>query len=103
MRHIAKVKVLERYRLELELDDGVSGIVDVSGPVGKGVFALWRDRRAFEQVRVGASGELAWGEQIDLCPDALYLKVTGKKPEDIFPSLRKQPAHAWDQPILAGC
>lgn len=94
MRQITNVKVLEGYRLELEFDDGVSGGVDLSDLVGKGVFALWRDRRAFEQVRVGSSGELAWGDKIDLCPDALYLRVTGKKPEDIFPSLRKQPAHA---------
>ncbi len=94
VRKIAEVKVLEGYRLELEFDDGVSGIVDLSDKVGKGVFASWRDRRAFEKVRVGSSGELAWGEQIDLCPDSLYLKVTGKKPEDIFPSLRKQPTHA---------
>ncbi len=94
MRKIAKVKTLQGYRLELEFDDGVSGTVDLSDLVGKGVFALWRDRRAFEQVQVGPSGELAWGDQIDLCPDALYLKVTGKKPEDLFPALRKQPTHA---------
>ncbi len=94
MRKIATVKVSQGYRLELEFDDGVSGTVDLSGLVGKGVFALWRDWQAFEQVRVGPSGELAWRDQIDLCPDALYLKVTGKKPEDVFPVLRKQPAHA---------
>ena len=94
MRKIAKVKALRGYRLDLELDDGVSGTVDLSDLVGKGVIALWRDRRAFEQVRVGPSGELAWGDQIDLCPDALYLKVTGEKPEDVFPALRKQPTHA---------
>ena len=68
--------------------------MDLSEAVGKGVFALWRDRLVFEQVSIGSSGELVWGEQIDLCPDALYLKVTGKKPEDIFPALRDQPTHA---------
>ena len=94
MRKVAKVKTLQGYRLELEFDDGMSGTVDLSDLVGKVVFALWRDRRAFEQVRVGSSGELAWGDQIDLCPDALYLKVTGKEPEDVFPALRKQPTHA---------
>ena len=94
MRKIATVKVLQGYRLELVFDDGVSGTVDLSDLVGKGVFDLWSDRRAFEQVRIGSSGELAWGDQIDLCPDALYLKVTGKEPEDAFPALRKQPAHA---------
>ena len=88
MRRITKVKILPRYHLELEFDDGVSGFVDLSEAVGQGVFALWRDPLFFEQVRIGSSGELIWGEQIDLCPDALYLKVTGKKPEDIFPTLR---------------
>jgi uncharacterized protein DUF2442 len=94
MKRISKVKVLSEYRLELEFDDGVSGRVDLSEFVGKGVFAVWRDPLFFEQVRIGSSGELVWGEQIDLCPDALYLKVTGKKPEDIFPALRNQAAHA---------
>ena len=94
MRKISKVKALQGNRLELEFDDGVSGTVDLSDLVGKGVFALWCDRRAFEQVRVGSSGELVWGDQIDLCPGALYLKLTGKKPEDVFPALRQEPAHA---------
>ena len=94
MRRISKVKVLPDYHLEREFDDGVSGTVDLSEAVGKGVFAVWRDPLVFERVRIGSSGELVWGEQVDLCPDALYLKVTGKKPEDIFPALRGQPTHA---------
>lgn len=94
MRRIAKVKVLSGYRLELAFDDGVCGVVDLSEAVGKGVFAPWRDPLVFEQVRIGSSGELAWDDRIDLCPDALYLKVTGKKPEDLFPALRDQPTHA---------
>ena len=94
MRKISKVKVLSDYRLELAFDDGVCGAVDLSDLVGKGVFDLWRDRHAFEQVRIGAFGELTWGDQIDLCPDALYLKATGKKPEDVFPALRREPVRA---------
>jgi hypothetical protein len=94
MRKILAVKTLQGYQLELEFDDGVSGTVDLSDLAGKGVFVLWNDRSAFEQVRLGSSGELAWGDQIDLCPDALYLEVTGKKPEDLFPALPHEPAHA---------
>jgi hypothetical protein len=94
MRKITKIKVLRDYRLELEFDDGLCGVVNLADLVGKGVFALWRDRQAFEQVRIGSSGELVWGDQVDLCPDALYLKVTGKKPKDVFPALRGEPAHA---------
>jgi hypothetical protein len=88
MKKISKVKTLPGYRLDLEFDDGVHGIVDVSEDVGKGVFALWQDPLAFDQVSIGSSGELVWGDRIDLCPDALYLKVTGKKVEDLFPALR---------------
>lgn len=90
MRKVSKVNVLPGYRLELTFDDGVSGSVDVSDLVGKGVFALWRDLRFFEQVRIGSAGELAWGDRIDLCPDALYLRITGKNPEDVFPALRRE-------------
>ena len=94
MPMITNVKILQDYRLELTFDDGVSGTVDLSDLVGKGVFALWNDRQAFEQVWIGSCGELVWNERIDLCPDSLYLKVTGKKPEDIFPALRREHTHA---------
>ena len=94
MRKIKRVNVLPDYRLELTFDDGVSGVVDLSGLVGKGVFALWRNRHTFGQVQIGSFGELVWGSQVDLCPDSLYLKVTRKKPEDVFPALHDEPTHA---------
>ena len=94
MRKISHVEVLEGYCLALTFDDGTAGMVDLSSLVGKGVFACWNDRAVFAQVRVGSSGELLWGEQVDLCPDALYLKVTGKQPEEVFPALRPESARA---------
>jgi hypothetical protein len=94
MKKISKVKVLPGYRLHIEFSDGACGTVDLSESVGKGVFAAWRDPLFFEQVAIGSAGELVWGEKIDLCPDALYLKITGKEPEDLFPTLRNLPTHA---------
>lgn len=94
MPKISKVRVLHGYRLELEFDDGLRGTADLADLAGKGVFALWSNRQAFEQVRIGASGELIWSDRVDLCPDSLYLRVTGKRPEDIFPALRQDSAHA---------
>jgi len=87
MHKIVNVKPLPDYRLDLEFDDGVTGVADVSSLVGKGVFAQWNDIRAFEKVSVGSAGELVWDGRIDLCPDSLYMKVTGKKPEEVFPAL----------------
>ncbi len=94
MPKVARVKALQGYRLELEFDDGVCGTTDLSDLAGKGVFALWDDRRAFGRVRIGTAGELVWSDRVDLCPDSLYLRVTGKKPQDIFPALRRPSAHA---------
>jgi hypothetical protein len=94
MVKITRVKVLQGYRLELDFSDGVCGVVDLSELVGKGVFASWSDRHVFEQVRIGSFGELVWSDRIDLCPDSLYLRATGKKPEDIFPTLRCESGYA---------
>ena len=43
---------------------------------------------------VGETGELIWPNDLDLCPDALYLRVTGKKPEEEFPALKHEFAYA---------
>jgi hypothetical protein len=83
------VKPLENYRLWLKFADGVEGIVDLSYLAGQGVFALWNDYREFQKVHIGSSGEIAWSEEIDICPDAIYLRITGKKAEDLFPKLRE--------------
>ena len=56
---------------------------------GRGVFKAWEDSKFFESVRIGPSGEIAWGESIDLCPDTLYMRLTGKKPEEVFPTLKR--------------
>jgi hypothetical protein len=81
-----EAKALDHYQLWVKFSDGVEGVLDLSHLVGQGVFAAWKDYEAFRKVHVGPSGELAWDDQIDLCPDAVYLKITGKKPEEIFPT-----------------
>lgn len=94
MPAVVAVKALEDYQLWIKFSDGVEGIVNLSHLVGQGVFDLWNDYEAFQRVSIGPSGELVWGAEIDLCPDALYLKVTGKKPEELFPKLRELAQHA---------
>lgn len=94
MKRPTQVKPLDGYRLWIQFSDGIEGVVDVSHLVGQGVFALWNDYREFEKVRIGSGGELVWSEQVDLCPDSVYLKITGKQPEDIFPALREMMQYA---------
>lgn len=55
--------------------------------VGRGVFKAWEDVALFQSVRIASHGALWWSEDIELCPDAVYLRLTGKGPGDIFPRL----------------
>jgi hypothetical protein len=94
MHKVTRVKILKDYRLELQFADGKGGIVDLSRLVGKGVFAAWTDYAFFQRARIGESGELVWDDQIDLCPDSLYLQATQQRPEDVFPALKHEPVCA---------
>jgi hypothetical protein len=87
-------EALPGYRLRLRYVDGVVGDVDLSHLAGKGVFQLWNDPEAFARVSIGTAGEVRWSDEVDLCADALYLEITGKQPEDVFPGLRKVSVHA---------
>lgn len=94
MPKITQVEVLRNYRLALSFDNGVQGVADLSHLAGRGVFKIWKDYKIFREVRVGEAGELIWKNDIDLCPDSLYLKITGNKPEDLFPGLKHELANA---------
>ena len=82
-----KVTPLPGYAIRIRYEDGVEGDVDLSHLVGKGVFSVWNEPHAFESVCIGPSGEIKWSDAVDLCPDSLYMQITGKSPEEVFPNL----------------
>lgn len=82
------------FHIWLRYDDGVEGTVDLSDLAGRGVFRAWADPAFFAAVRLGSHGAIEWGPQIDLCPDAMYMRLTGKSPEALFPALRSIHANA---------
>lgn len=87
---LIEVRPLPQYRLFLRYQDGVAGEVDLSHLAGRGVFDLWNRSGEFEKVTIGPSGEVRWNDDVDLCPDALYMQITGKSPVDFFPGLRRE-------------
>ncbi len=93
---IAAVEVAPRagYRIWLRYSDGVSGEVDLSDLAGRGVFGAWLDRTFFDGVHVSGHGSIAWSDDVELCEDALYMALTGKSAEELFPALRKRAADA---------
>ena len=88
------VSALPNLRIKVVFSDGTQGCVDLSELAGQGVFKAWEDEKFFRQVHVGPARQIRWNDEIELCPDAIYLKLTGKTPEDLFPNLRREPSHA---------
>ena len=72
------VKALPNFRIWLQYSDGVEGEVDLSDLAGRGVFAAWNDVAFFNSVRLGSHGAIEWGPELDICPDSMYLRLTGK-------------------------
>jgi hypothetical protein len=88
------VKGLANYRLYLEFSDGAKGEVDLSDIAAKSVFQPWSDPDFFQKVHIGPHREIKWDDEIELCADSLYLKLTGKTPEELFPKLRHEQPQA---------
>lgn len=94
MKRIIQLQVLDGFRVWLRFNDGVEGIVDFSGRPHTGVYAVWDDYAFFRQAWIGDAGELVWNEQLDFCPDALWLKVSGRSPDSLGSNLVPSSAHA---------
>jgi hypothetical protein len=70
------VEPLTAYRIHVVYSDGTEGIIDLSADVGRGVFAPLADEAFFRAVHVGQYGQIAWSEDIEICPDAVYEEIT---------------------------
>ncbi len=76
------------HRIWLRFSNGTTGEIDLSGLAGRGVFEAWNDREFFDTVHIATTRGIAWGADVELCPDALYLRLTGKSVEDVMPGAR---------------
>jgi len=76
-----EVKALANYRIWIRYADGSEGEVDLSHLAGKGIFELWEDDKKWKNVRIADAGAIRWSEEIELCPDATYMTLTGNSPE----------------------
>ncbi|HLB33028.1 MAG: hypothetical protein A3F67_08195 [Verrucomicrobia bacterium RIFCSPHIGHO2_12_FULL_41_10] len=86
---IIEAHIIKRFKIHLLFDNEVCGVVDFSDLAGHGVFKAWMEPGVFEKIVVTESGSLEWPGSLDLCPDSLYLRLTKKEPEEIFPLLKE--------------
>lgn len=80
LKHIEAYKILENYNVWLKYDDGVEGVIDFSSYLKYPAFAAWKNESFFKQMKVEKGRDVFWNENLDLCPDALYIQLTGINP-----------------------
>ncbi len=83
MLHPTGVQPREKFRLWLRYSDGVEGELDLSELAGRGMFAAWTEPGVFERVHIAPHRAIAWSDDLELCPDALYMELTGKLLRDL--------------------
>src|SRR5437868_14740367 len=74
------VRALPKYRIYVRFSDSAEGQVDLSDFVGKELFAPWHDREFFRRFTLANIGRVRRNDDIELCPDAIYMRLTGKTP-----------------------
>ncbi len=83
MHRPSRVQALSNYSIRLIYPDGTAGVIDLSTDVGKGVFAPLIDEAFFRTVYLGEFGQIAWSEEIEICPDAAYREIVGQKVTEV--------------------
>ena len=68
---ITKVSPKKDYVLEIQFDNGESGILDMKQFLDFGVFKPLKDCTVFNNVRVSFD-TIEWGNGIDLDPEFIY-------------------------------
>ena len=80
--NVISAKYLDGYRLEVEFEDGQSGVVDFQKFIRKGgVFRRLADREFFKRFKINQDfGVLCWGGDLDIAPESLYEEAIGSRP-----------------------
>lgn len=77
---VNEARHIEGYRIELVLENGKSGIVDLRAYIKKGgVFSRFSEMEYFKQFYVNKEiGTLCWPDAVDIAPETLYHQATGE-------------------------
>lgn len=70
MIKIQRIKPNDNYTIDIELDDGRSGILDVKEYLELGVFKELKDLAYFKEVK-NCGRFIMWPHEQDLCADSI--------------------------------
>lgn len=75
MERVLRARALSDYRIDIEFDDGVRGIVSIKERLFGPMFEPLRDEKLFSQLKIDDFGVICWPNGADLAPDALYARL----------------------------
>ncbi|MDP4268252.1 MAG: DUF2442 domain-containing protein [Bacteroidota bacterium] len=72
------VKAFGKYIIWVKYSDNTQGNIDLSYLADKPVFSNWVNEDFFNGVYIDKeTNSIAWDQNIELCPNSLYLKLKG--------------------------
>jgi hypothetical protein len=72
-----EVKPLDNYSIFVRFSDGIQGNIDLKHLAHKGVFCAWDKNNLFAKVHIDSSDSIVWNDEIDICPNSIYLHLKG--------------------------
>ncbi len=89
------VSAVKPYSIKVKFEDLTEGIWDLSYLKDKPIFKKWSNSEFFNKVHIDQETfAIAWDEDIEICPDTLYLNINGLSFEQWK---LKQPEYASDK------
>ena len=79
---LKEAKALPDCRLQLLFEDGVNGIIDLAIWKKKAPFKFWEEEKNFSSFKITTDNKIEWKGDIDMDPDAFYLKLVNKTFEE---------------------
>lgn len=73
VKSIKSVAPLDDFMLLLEFNNEEKRVFDVKPLLDKPVFQPLKDMELFRKVHIIYDYTIAWNDEIDMCPDSLYL------------------------------
>lgn len=80
--YLKSALALPGYKLMVEFEDGVSGVIDLNAWRNKSAFGYWDNEENFKAFNITKDRKIEWNEEIDMDPDAFYLKLINKSFEE---------------------
>ena len=73
VKSIKSVITMDDFKLLLEFNNDEKRVFDVKPLLGKPVFQPLKNKMLFDKVHIIYDYTIAWNDEIDMCPDSLYI------------------------------